>query len=647
MEQISLNKAIEDEAAIANEDRANLENEHTYIDALLQGLPTVTSIAMTPLTEILKDCMVDRDKEKYQEKILNCYESASLLSKLAAFTNHVEKLPGKTPTISNLGPQITGLLITLNPRLAAVIENHNARETVWQDTNTLIGFTKSLLEPIVKTAIKNIFLSSQGYPDQPNPDSNSMKLNLQEGRLSEVEKSVNKMEAVSTILVKEIADLKLAKAAAAFGAEERHIRLNPLDRDDWRKKTDEDKRKKISDLLKITLNNHTADKFQIRMIKEGARSPDWIKLTLPTGEDKYKFEAELSKLRNKANAESRSSPEKGPKKRPDGFTSMRLTPLSFKNEEKTMRTPASAKLTEDWISQLKTQGATRKGIKDREKLKGMWNLRLKWKYNPTFSVWLELQDPCHRHSWVPVDMGRENLFDHYDFDNPIPDPVTRNQALTNPAKPLSPREHSFGTNYRYGPGNKIRIPSDETINDLIEKQNLAKEDSAKKQTKTNLEPEAQRKALVEQAEIDKKRELAEKEINDQKKALAEQLEENKRIADDLTRKLLEVDLNNPKPQRKQDDKKKAPELTTPPEENPLPPREEGAEPTVTPEEPEPTVAQEPVKNTDLPDTPESAVQDTDNIESQAANKELPDSSSDEEEKEVSEPAHKEELKKNK
>ena len=57
----------------------------------------------------------------------------------------------------------------------------------------------------------------------------------------------------------------------------------------------------------------------------------------------------------------------------------------------------------------------------------------KWKTNPTFSTWLEVQDPIHRHSWTPVDLHKTNIFDHYDFNNQIPDPLTRERAETDPS----------------------------------------------------------------------------------------------------------------------------------------------------------------------------------------------------------------------
>ena len=52
----------------------------------------VTDIAMTPLIEILKDCMIDSDKDRYEEKTLNCFDRASLINKLAQFTNQIQRV---------------------------------------------------------------------------------------------------------------------------------------------------------------------------------------------------------------------------------------------------------------------------------------------------------------------------------------------------------------------------------------------------------------------------------------------------------------------------------------------------------------------------------------------------------------------------
>ena len=159
--------------------------------------------------------------------------------------------------------------------------------------------------------------------------------------------------------------------------------------------------------------------------------PAWIKLALPVSEDKFIFEVALRDLREKE-ARAKKSNEKR-----NCFTSFRLTPLSFKEEEKTMRNMACHRLSESWIEETKKQGADHKVETNLERLRGMWQLRLKWKSTPTFSTWLEVQDPIHRHSWTPVNLNRDNLFDHYDFSNMVPDPLTRTRA-ENSSKPSGP-----------------------------------------------------------------------------------------------------------------------------------------------------------------------------------------------------------------
>ena len=110
-----------------------------------------------------------------------------------------------------------------------------------------------------------------------------------------------------------------------------------------------------------------------------------------------------------------------------------------------MRKITRQRLSESWIEQATKQKVDQKLERDIEKLRSMWQLRLKWKSNPTFSTWLEVQDPIHRHSWNPVDFHRTNLFDHYDFSQKIPDPLTRERAETDPSY-MVPRAETIREN---------------------------------------------------------------------------------------------------------------------------------------------------------------------------------------------------------
>ena len=116
--------------------------KHLYINSILHGLNRVTDIAMHPLTEILKDCRIDNKKEKYEEKILNCFENASLISNL--------------------------------------------------DQGGLLKYINCYITPPVRSAIKNLFLATFKHPTipahhilKPSADANDMRLNLSEERISE------------------------------------------------------------------------------------------------------------------------------------------------------------------------------------------------------------------------------------------------------------------------------------------------------------------------------------------------------------------------------------------------------------------------------------------------------------------------------
>ena len=450
---------------------------HAYIDALLRGLKQVTEISVSPMKEILKDCRLDREKSKYLERIVNCYSRASLLSKLASFTDYIQEVCGESPDISKLSQEILQCLIDLNPLLAEIIESAEARTKDWNTEVELNNFVRDFITPPVKRAIKNLFLSTFNYKQErddiflePNADSNDMRLNIHEERLQKCEEGLKKICVIGETVAREVADLKLAKAACAFATEEKCLRLNPQDREKWGKKTEEEKKKMIQDLVTQILNEDTSRKSNIRLIKESQRNPAWIKLFLPSPDDKFKFEKGLRDVRNLEAAKKKKSGERN-----NSFTSVRLTPMSFRNEERNMKRLAIQKLSNDWIEVLKNQKVSQYYETSLDRLETMWQTRLKWKSSPTFSVWLEVQDPVHRHHWMPIDMGRDNLFDLYDFLESIPEPKTREMADSDPSylvpRHKSPREVDFNKRPR-----PVQTPSKGRnnsmgVDDLINKQN--------------------------------------------------------------------------------------------------------------------------------------------------------------------------------
>ena len=323
--------------------RIEQKEEHAYIGALLQGLEKITRISINSMAEILRDCSLDSDKDKYEDRIINCFKNASLLSKVRGFLDQIEKICGKAQQIQDLLELITTLLININPKITDIIEEHEIRTTEWPDNETLDLFISKCIEPVIKQALKNLFLKHLGYEEcnddtefAPSVDSNEMTIKLHEGRITKVESVFTEVEVIKNTLVREIADLKLAKAASAFAMEEKNLRLNPQDKDAWRKKTEDEKKETNENLLKELLGDKRGQKVPIRLIREGQRTPAWIKISLASAEEKFEFEGALKKKRDQ---ENRS------KEKIKSFSSVRLTPLSFKEEEKYMNGAAARKLS--------------------------------------------------------------------------------------------------------------------------------------------------------------------------------------------------------------------------------------------------------------------------------------------------------------
>ena len=107
--------------------------------------------------------------------------------------------------------------------ISEIVERNKARTTVWKTKDGLLKYIHGCIAPPVRTAIKNLFLATFKYPtipDQhilkPSADANDMRLNLHEERISRNEIALANIDIVAEMVAREVADLKLAKAAGAF-----------------------------------------------------------------------------------------------------------------------------------------------------------------------------------------------------------------------------------------------------------------------------------------------------------------------------------------------------------------------------------------------------------------------------------------------
>jgi hypothetical protein len=169
----------------------------------------------------------------------------------------------------------------------------------------------------------------------------------------------------------------------------------------------------------------------IFVIKASERSPPWIKVALPSIDQKYKLENLMSNKRKEENQAGRKH-----------YNTAKLTPMEFRQEEKDLRQACINKLMSEWIEEVTRQGRADKLVTDPDYLGRFWQLRVKWKTSSRFSSWTEVQDPIHRHSWAPVNLELSNHFRDYDFSHVVPCPMTRQKILEDPAY-LKPRaQHS-------------------------------------------------------------------------------------------------------------------------------------------------------------------------------------------------------------
>jgi hypothetical protein len=227
-------EVIDKEVAPAKEvSDANMQ-DHLYIEALLRGLNYLTEIALEPLENILQDSRLDTNinKDKYDEKVDQCYANASILAKLVGFLEHIQVKTGKTPVIKELPNKIITLLIDFNPDISGIVTRGDAVRKIWKNEQELTLFLRRAVYPTLRVRIKNLIYVETGYdaPNdivllEPSADANHFRLKMYEDRIAALESKVVKVDIVAKTLAREVANIKQAKASAAFEREEKKLRL--------------------------------------------------------------------------------------------------------------------------------------------------------------------------------------------------------------------------------------------------------------------------------------------------------------------------------------------------------------------------------------------------------------------------------------
>ena len=153
------NEAIDEEVFEAN------SRDHLYIEALLRGLNYLTEMALAPLENILQDSRLDTiiNKDKYDEKVEQCYKNASILAKIVGFLDHIQSKIGKSPLIEELAPKITALLIDINPEIAEIVTKRDAVRKTWKNEQELTLFLQKAVYPNLRARIKNLIYEEIGY----------------------------------------------------------------------------------------------------------------------------------------------------------------------------------------------------------------------------------------------------------------------------------------------------------------------------------------------------------------------------------------------------------------------------------------------------------------------------------------------------
>jgi hypothetical protein len=186
--------------------------------------------------------------------------------------------------------------VDINTSIAEDLSKNNFVKREWATAEDLKEYIRESIKPTFRIAINNYLLQTSKYRTcndspllEPSAASNDFRITRQDEKIAALEAKQVKVDIVAETLAREIGDLRQSKAAAVFEREEIKIKLVPQDKDAWSKFTEELKRKEILNILEGMLGNEMAARSQIFVRNANEITPPWIKVTLPSIDQKYKL----------------------------------------------------------------------------------------------------------------------------------------------------------------------------------------------------------------------------------------------------------------------------------------------------------------------------------------------------------------------
>ena len=156
----------------------------------------------------------------------------------------------------------------------------------------------------------------------PTTDSNTLEITVMQDALRDLQISVASDKQEKKMLACEISKVQQESLTAAFLEEERKIRLDGQDPVAWKAKTEEEKRKMLSNLL-TTWYEDEAKTIDVFLTRERPNNPSWVKLTFQNVWEKFHFKTKLKKHRDEQTPLGNKT-----------FFSSRLTPMEFYHTKK-------------------------------------------------------------------------------------------------------------------------------------------------------------------------------------------------------------------------------------------------------------------------------------------------------------------------
>ena len=338
----------------------------------------------------------------------------------------IEKTCGTNAPLRNLLPDIIkasedSLYVNID-FLTALLKEKTKQSQSMDLAKQITGKQKPNLMESVRKILKYDPLLD--HSKHSNLDQLIHRMQRMDEKISDLKSTQAGLLACTDCLGEDLAEARKLALTHPFRLMEFVLRIDCINRELWKPLSPHTRTETVKKALILLGGMEESTEVELWALKDTTRTINGVKVTFKDIDTRYKVESALSQTRAAGRTMDGMS-----------FASTRMPPLEFTRDRNALEDFAKNKLTKDWIEII---GEGRHKYKDtHDEVRRCLRIRTKWKVKPRLTIWIEVQDPCHRYVWSTVDYSA-NHFKDYDFNAQVPCPTTRRASRTN-SKWLVPR----------------------------------------------------------------------------------------------------------------------------------------------------------------------------------------------------------------